>query len=172
MLNSAKLRREILRLYDKDPQGWSVLVGRDKTGFFDAIISHGTETWQIKEYEVNPYKFVGLGAKLANVSPPSLGREKYPFGLRPMNQAQIKEIANLIDNPVAMSELASKLLDEKPVSSREAAESVAVLQGPIFHSTKPLEALSSAQGRLDADLRRELRRIVNREFRHTLTPYL
>jgi len=43
LLDSAKIRREIARLYDKDPQGWNVLVGKDRAGFYDMMISHGSE---------------------------------------------------------------------------------------------------------------------------------
>lgn len=172
MLDSAKIRREIARLYDKDPQGWSVLVGKDRAGFFDVLISHGKEAWQVKEYQVNPYKFVGLGSRISNLPPHPLASKEYPFGLRPVGLDSMKELSNLIDDPYAMSELASKLLSQKPVSSSEAVESPAILQGPILQSNRPLDGLSSAQTRLDEKLRRELRRIVHREFRHTVTPYI
>lgn len=172
MLDSAKVRREIARLYDKDPQGWSVLVGRDRAGFFDVLISHGKEAWQVKEYQVNPYKFVGLGSRIPNLPPHPLASKEYPFGLRPVGLDKMKELASLIDDPKAMSELASKLLGEKPVSSSEAVESPAILQGPILHSDRALDTLSTTQTKLDEKLRRELRRIVQREFRHTVTPYV
>lgn len=172
LLDSTKIRREISRLYDKDPQGWRVLVGKDRLGFYDVLISHGTEAWQVKEYQVNPYKFVGLGSKLPGTTPQTFTTHEYPFGLRPVGLNQMKELASMIDDPRALSDLASKLLGEKPVSSNEAAESAAILHGPILHSTRPLEALSSAQTRLDENLRKELQRIVHREYRHTVTPYL
>jgi hypothetical protein len=170
LLDSAKIRQEIAKRYDKDPHGWNVLVGKDRAGFFDLLISHGIEAWQVKEYQVNPYKFVGLGSRLSNLPP--LKPMEYPFGLRPVDLDSIRELTNMMDEPKVMNELASKLLSEKPVSSIEAAESPAILQGPILHSDKPLDGLSSAQTRLDEKLRRELRRIVDRDFRHTVTPYI
>lgn len=172
MLDSAKIRREIARLYDKDPQGWNVLVGKDRTGFYDVLISHGTEAWQVKEYQVNPYKFVGLGSRLPSALPHPLPGNESHFGLRPIGVDVMKEIATLIEDPGAMSELAVKLLMEKPVSSREAIESPAVLQGPILQSSYPLEALSASHSKLDTKMRKELQRIVNKEFRHTVTPYI
>jgi len=172
MLDSTKVRREIARLYDKDPEGWRVLVGKDKSGFYDALISHGTEAWQVKEYQVNPYKFVGLGSKLPSLTSEPLIPQEYPFGLRAIGVDQMKEIASVIDDPRTMSDLASKLLSRKPVSATEALESPAILQGPILQSATPLEALSSAHTRLDEKLRKELQRIVRRDFRHTLTPYI
>ena len=172
MLDSTKVRREIARLYDKNPEGWRVLVGRDKSGFYDALISHETEAWQLKEYQVNPYKFVGLGSRLPSLpGGPLLPREE-PFGLRAIGLDQMKEIAAVIDDPASMSELAAKLLSRKPVTASEAVESPVVLQGPILQSPKPLETLSSAHTKLDARLRKELQNLVNREFRHTVTPYI
>lgn len=148
------------------------MVGKDRLGFYDVLISHGTEAWQVKEYQVNPYKYVGLGSKLPSSTPGPLISQEYPFGLRPVGLDRMQELATLIDDPGAMSELASRLLSERPISSSEAVESPAVLHGPIFHSAKPLEALSTAHTRLDEKLRKELQRIVHRDFRHTVTPYI
>ena len=172
LLDSARIRREIARRYDNDPRGWSVLVGRDNAGFFDVLVSHGKEAWQVKEYQVNPYKFVGLGSRIPTLPPHPLASREYPFGLRPIGLDSMKELANLMDEPKAMSELASKLLSEKPISSNEAVESPAILQGPIMQSDRPLDGLSTAQTKLDEKLRKELRRIVQRDFRHTVTPYI
>jgi hypothetical protein len=172
LLDSVNIRREISRLYDKDPEGWRVLVGKDRMGFYDVLISHGAEAWQVKEFEVNPYKFIGLGSKLPSSTPGPLISNEHPFGLRPVALDQMKELAGLIDDPRAVSELAGKLLREKPISSNEAVESPAILQGPILQSHRPLEALSSAHTRLDERLRKELQRIVHRDFRHTVAPYI
>jgi hypothetical protein len=172
MLDSTKMRREIAKLYDKNPEGWRVLVGRDRSGFYDALISHGTEGWQLKEYQVNPYKFVGLGSKLPDLPPSPLTSQDHPFGLRAIGLDQMKEIASVIDDPSSMSELAAKLLSRKPVSASEAIESPAILQGPVLQSSRPLEALSSSQSKLDERLRKELQQIIRKDFRHTLTPYI
>jgi hypothetical protein len=159
-------------LYDKNPQDWRVLVGKDRFGFYDVLISHGTRAWQVKEYMVNPYKFVGLGSKLPSISSHLVDASEYPFGLRSIDLNDMKELTDIIDDPKALSDLASKLLSQKPVSSRDAIEGAAILQGPVMQSTGPLEAISSAHTKLDEKLRRELHRLVRRDFRHTLTPYL
>jgi hypothetical protein len=172
MLDSTKIRREIAKLYDRNPEGWRILVGRDKSGFYDALVSHGTEAWQLKEYQVNPYKFVGLGSRLPNLNVGHLIPQEEPFGLRAIGLDQMKEIATMIDDPSSMSELAAKLLSRKPVSASEAIESPAVLQGPILQSPRPLESLSSAHTKLDARLRKELQDLVNKQYRHTVTPYI
>jgi hypothetical protein len=172
LLDSTKIRREIARLYDKDPQDWRVLVGKDRAGFYDVLISKGNKGWQMKEYQVNPYKFVGVGSRIPYVAASSLTSGEYPFGLRPIDLSGVKELASVIDDPKTMSDLASRFLNEKPVSFREAIESPAILQGPILQSSSPLEPLSTAHTRLDERLRKELQRIVNKEFRHTVTPYI
>ena len=172
MHDSAKIRREIARLYDRNPEGWRVLVGKDRSGFYDALISQGTEAWQVKEYQVNPYKYVGLGSRLPRLTSSPLVPQDYPFGLRPIGVEQMTEIASVVVDPKTMSELAAKVLSCKPVSANEALESPAILQGPILQSTRPLDSLSSAHTKLDEKLRRELQHIVNREFRHTVTPYI
>ncbi len=172
MLDSTKIRREISRLYDKDPQGWRVLVGKDKLGFYDVLISHGTEAWQVKEYQVNPYKFVGLGSRIPSSTPGPLLSSEHPFGFRPVSLEKMKELATVIDDPRAVSDLAVKLLAEKPVSFTEAEDSAAVLHGPILQSSRPIEALSSSHTKLDKKLRKELERIVHRDFRHTVMPYI
>ena len=172
MLDSTKIRREIARQYEKDPEGWRVLVGRDGSGFYDALISHETQAWQVKEYQVNPYKFVGLGSRIPNLTSNSLISQEHPFGLRPIGLDQMKEIASVIDDPKTMSELAAKLLNRSPISASEALESPAVLQGPILQSPRPLETLSSAHTRLDERLRKELQQIIRKDYRHTLTPYI
>jgi hypothetical protein len=171
LLESIKIRAEIARLYDKDPQGWRVLVGKDRLGFYDAIILHGPEAWQLKEYQVNPYKFVGLGARLPNLPEP-VALKEHNFGLRPIGLTQMKELASAVDDPNNMADLATRLLSQNPVASTEASEGPAILHGPILQSPRPLDTLSAAHTELDEKLRKELQHLVNRNFRHTVTPYI
>lgn len=171
LLDSNRIRAEIARLYDRDPQGWRVLVGKDKFGFYDAIISHESEAWQVKEYQVNPYKYVGLGTRLPNLPQP-VALKEHSFGLRPIDLTQMKALAGAVDDPNSMSDLATRLLSRRPVASAEAMEGPAVLHGPILQSGRPIDSLSSAHTELDEKLRRELQHLVNRNFRHTVTPYI
>jgi hypothetical protein len=84
----------------------------------------------------------------------------------------MKELANVIDDPVTMSDLASRLLTQKPVTSNEAMNVPVILHGPILQSARPIETISKAHTELDEKLRKELQHIVNRDFRHTVTPYI
>lgn len=148
------------------------MVGKDRSGFFDVMISHKDEGWQIKEYQVNPYRFVGIGSRLPNTPVHPIVTDNPGFGLRPIAVDQMKELAGLIDDPKSMNDVLLRLLQEKPATSRDIAESAGVLQGPILQSSVPLDALSTAHTKLDDKLRKELQRIVRRDFRHTLTPYI
>ena len=171
MLDSNRIRAEIARLYDRDPQGWRVLVGKDRFGFSDAIISHESEAWQVKEYQVNPYKYVGLGTRLPSL-PQAVPLKEYSFGLRPIDLSQMKALASAVDDPNSMADLATHLLSKRPVASTEAMGGPAVLHGPILQSGRPIDALSSAHTELDEKLRKELQHLVNRNFRHTVAPYI
>lgn len=161
-----------MQRYDEDPRGWRVLVGKDKYGFFDVLFSHGPELWQIKEHEVNPYKFVGYGAKLRGVGRTLAGISPYSFGLRPISEANTKELAGALDDPRTIVEIMSKIMSSKPVPSREALDGSVVLQGPVVQSFRPIELVSERQRELDRKLRGELEKLVQRKYRHTLTPYI
>ena len=56
-------------------------------------------------------------------TPKQLTPNELPFGFRPVRLEQMKELASLIDDPRAVSDIAAKLLAERPVSSAEAIES-------------------------------------------------
>lgn len=172
LLDSVKVRREILRMYDKDPQDWKVLVGRDRTGFYDLLFTHKSDAWQVKEYQVNPYKFVGLGARIRDASADRLAVGEFAFGLRPIDLDQMKELASVMDDPQQMNDIASRLLLEKPITTQQAVQNPAILHGPIFQSTSPLETLSAAHTKLDEKLRKQLQQIIRRDYRHTITPYI
>lgn len=147
------------------------MVGRDATGFYDTIVSHEKEAWQVKEHQVNPYQFVGFGSKVPEVTDPLLAADEHSFGLRPLSERQMRELMAAEENQRYAGELIAKFMSEAPTSAIELSGSRAVLQGPVAYSPNPLESISSAQARLDAELRSELRRLVGRRFRHTMTPY-
>jgi len=161
-----------MRRYDESPEGWQVSVGKDRKGFLDLLISHGSELWQIKEFEVNPCKAVGYGASAPANRPPQPHAPHYQFGLRPLTESRMKELAGSIDDPRAVVDIMSKLLRAKPVSTDEAMRSQAILQGPIMQSSGQLDLVSESQKELDRRLGRQLERLVMRRYRHTLTPYI
>jgi hypothetical protein len=165
------VKREVMRRYDESPEGWQVWVGKDGKGFLDLLISHGSELWQVKEFQVNPYKVVGYGASEVTNRPLLPHTSPYQFGLRPLTESRMKELAESIDDPKTVVDIMSKLLKAKPVPTDEAMRSQAILQGPIMQSSRQLDLISESQTHLDRRLGHQLERLVMRRYRHTLTPY-
>jgi hypothetical protein len=165
------VKREVMRRYDESPEGWQVWVGKDRKGFLDLLISHGSELWQIKEFQVNPYKVVGYGVSATANRPLLPHTSPYQFGLRPLTESRMKELAGSIDDPKTVVDIMSKLLKAKPVPTDEAVRSQAILQGPIMQSSRRLDFMSESQTQLDRRLGHQLERLMMRKYRHTLTPY-
>lgn len=58
--------KEVKYYFDKDPEGWRVLRGRDSKGHYDTYIAQGTKRlWQMKTEFKTPYRHVGVGALVA-----------------------------------------------------------------------------------------------------------
>jgi len=170
--SSDRVRREVMRRYDESPEGWQAWVGKDRKGFLDLLISHGSELWQIKEFQVNPYKVVGYGASAVTNRPLLPHTSPYQFGLRPLTESRMKELAGSIDDPKTVVDIMSKLLRAKPVPTDEAMRSQALLQGPIMQSSGQLDLISESQRELDRRLRYQLQKLIMREYRHTVAPYV
>jgi hypothetical protein len=166
------VKREVMRRYDESPEGWQVRVGKDPKGYLDLLISHGSELWQIKEFQVNPYKVVGYGASTLASQPLLANTSPYEFGLRPLTESRMKELAGSMDDPRTVVDIMSELLRTKPVSTDEAMRSQAILQGPIMQSSRQVDLISESQTQLDRRLSDQLERLVMRRYRHTLTPYI
>lgn len=169
--SSKRVKREVAHRYDEDPRGWQTWVGKDRTGFLDLLFSHGNELWHVKEFQVNPYKVVGYGASTFT-SRPMPRTSSYQFGLRPLSNSRINELAHCVDDPEAVADIMSKLLRTKPVATDEAMRSQAILQGPIMQSSVRMDLISEAQKKLDQRLSSKLQALIARKYRHTLTPYV
>jgi hypothetical protein len=166
------VKREVMRRYDESTEGWQVRIGKDRKGYLDLLISHGTELWQIKEFQVNPYKVVGYGASTLASQPLLPDTSPYQFGFRPLTESRMKELAGSMDDPRTVVDIMSELLRTKPVSTDEALRSGAILQGPIMQSPRQVNLISESQTQLDRRLSHQLDRLVMRRYRQTLTPYI
>jgi hypothetical protein len=166
------VKQEIMQRYNRHPQGWQVWLGKDARGFLDVFIFHGNEFWQIKEFQVNPYRVVGYGGSIATDQPLPLHSSRYQFGLRPIDESRMKELARCIDDPRSMADLISKLLRIRPVPTEEAMSSPVILQGPVMQLSRGLDTISESQKELDRKLGYQLQKLVMRKYRHTLTPYI
>ena len=55
---------EIMKKYDKKPENWSVLRGRDKKGHYDTYILGAEVLWHMKTEWKTPYQPIGVGRKI------------------------------------------------------------------------------------------------------------
>jgi len=144
--DSAVARKRMAREYDRDPEGWSVYVSRDRDRFYDTLVSHDDEMWYLKEYSVNPYRRIGVAERKRESTGDSLN-----FGLR------------AFDTDVM------RALQSAPQRSED-IRTPYVLEGPAVVAEDM--AISEAHEELDARLRAELKRIMDREYSHLSYPYL
>lgn len=55
---------EIKKKYDKKPENWGVLRGRDKRGHYDTYVSGADSLWHMKTEWKTPYQPIGVGRKI------------------------------------------------------------------------------------------------------------
>lgn len=171
MQPAEKLKREIARSYDSNPKGWNVFVGRDNRKFSQTLISNSSNVWVLKEEMINPYKSVGLGVKLVDQIDSLKSVTPQEFGLRPLNQGQIKKLIDLTRKEKSPRDLLLGIMKSKPVSSSN-IKSPLILQGPIMTTENPLSLLSDKHRELDRKLNSELNRLLFRKYPQTVIPYL
>ncbi|WP_309491835.1 hypothetical protein [Candidatus Hecatella orcuttiae] len=173
ILPTDKVKRTIARIYEEDPKGWHMLVGRDVKGYHDILVIHNSEFWHIKEQSLNPYETVGFGVhgiledrKL----PPGLSAE-FPYGFRPLTRHQTAQLAEVFRTGDNLQKVVQSLFATQPTSLRQ-LNSPIVMQGPILHAEKPLGILSEGHRKLDSELRRQLERLLYEKYPHTITQYI
>ncbi|MGQ9543583.1 MAG: hypothetical protein ACUVTM_05820 [Candidatus Bathyarchaeia archaeon] len=171
MQPAERIKKEIARLYDANPLGWSVLVGKDSRNFSQVLVSHGPKIWILKEEWINPYKSVGFGVRLEGGGELLKSDGLQQYGLRPLNRKQIKELTNLMEREEDLREFLMKVIKSKPVPSRD-ARSPLIVQGPIMATSNPLSLLSDSHRELDIKLREQLEKLLLRKYPQTLLPYL
>ena len=171
MQPAEKLKREIARSYDSNPKGWNVFVGRDNRKFSQALISNGSNVWILKEEIINPYKSVGLGVKLVDQLDSLKSTVPQEFGLRPLNQGQIKKLIDITKKEESPRDILLGIMKSKPVSSGD-IKSPLILQGPIMSTENPLSLLSDKHRELDRKLNSELNKLLLRKYPQTVIPYL
>ncbi len=148
---SRQARLEILRLYEEDPQGWYILVGRDAKGYHNTSIVHREEVWVIKEEVINPYERIGYAAKTRLEEAIDFSRE-ISFGLRPIQ----------IDAAGDIDTLMGSILAQRPLPASK-VDTPIVAEGPYLLSRHATH-LAKGQGRLEAELEEELERLIERRY--------
>jgi hypothetical protein len=171
MMSAEEVRKEWVRRYNANPEGWRVLAGRDSRGYYDLVVLHGSELWLVKEYPLSPYDSVGFGVRERIDESEVLRRIRstHPFGFRPLNYMQIEEMANAFRNEESVDRIVRGVMETKPVSLQNITSPV-VMQGPIMHSSAPI--LSERQRELDQKLRSELESMLQRRHPHLLRQFI
>lgn len=145
----------ILKRYNKDPKGWNFSVGRGhENKFFDILISHGKDVWQMKLdtlYKPNP---LGVGIKIGRSG--KLSDSPYSFGFRPLPEELILELSERGLSP----DIIEEIMREKPRPINQ-IETPGIVQGPITFSSS-LDFISDRHRNLDSKLKIELDRLLGK----------
>jgi len=166
-----KLKREIAKSYDSNPKGWRVLVGKDNRNFSQILVSNGSQVWILKEEMINPYRSIGLGARLTGeIEAPKVSSTK-EFGLRPLAQGQIGELSSLLRNGEDPKDFLLKVMTSEPVASND-VKGPMVLQGPIMATSNSTSLLSDKHREIDHRISEELQKLLLRKYPQAVIPYL
>jgi len=152
------LMNRIMSQYNKHPEGWKVLS--DQKG--NVLIYGPRNAYRLKLIPLSPEAYTGVGAKLNNVKEmQKLTKRGPPFGLRPLSQAETKEL--LTSSQQGQAEVISKLLEAKPlpVGSIFKKKPTAILSGPII-SHPNLSAISKSQKELESKLAIDANRLFRK----------
>ncbi len=157
-----KIREEIAKRYNKNPEGWCVFFGKDSENYLSSLFFHDDKAWMIKEFAVNPFKFVGFGSKTC--AEERIKSSPFSFGLRPISGEDEKALLSGKFSTI------QEILSKQPVSFEECKNSMLV-EGPIFGCDSTLN-ISKAQEELDLKLRSSLRKLLRRDYSDFLKPYV
>lgn len=164
-----EIMEEILKKYNKKPEGWGVLVGRDDRGYKNVFISGLEESWHIKAESVNPYKSVGFGAKTDKDYINKI-TDKFPsYGFRPVSEKLITKISGDIEKTGFLSqEIIESIANIKPVPHDKITSPI--VTGPVIHSN--LGLISKEQKKLDLTLTEKLEKLLHKEYPGVIGSYI
>lgn len=167
-ISAERIRSEIMKLYNRDPRRWHVLVGRDSRGYTSTIFLYGDKMWVLKEEPLNPYESIGLGLEVEEIdeSLKSFVKNPYPFGFRPVSERYLRDIleAGITERTI------ERMLGKKPVSTEKISSPAIV--GPVTMPTKPIEFVSKRQIDLDEKLGKELDKLIHKKRPDLFLPYV
>lgn len=167
-----EVKKEIIKRYNAEPEGWQISVGRSSDRYYTVIASHGSDRWIIKEQPLSPFDSVGCGVLQAiEEGEKSLRLSHYPFGFRPLTESQAKTIIGAMEGERNLDKLFRKVLRTKPLPVDE-IRAPAAIQGPIVYSNNMLQLLSERQRELDKMLGEELEKQLVRKYSYRMGMYL
>lgn len=161
--SSDKLKEEILKFYNRNPENWYAFFGIDKENYLTTLFLHEGKLWVIKEFPINPNKFVGLGSK---TNAEKIKNNFFSFGLRPLNKKEAKNL--LLGNFYT----AKKVFQKAPITLDEYPNTEMIVEGPVIAYHKERLKISEAQEKLDFKLRSSLRKLIMKKHSEILKAYL
>ncbi|MEE8114802.1 MAG: hypothetical protein V3T23_10655 [Nitrososphaerales archaeon] len=165
MISSFEMKQRVASAYNLDPQGWQAYTSRDQEGHIETVFLHGDDLYVLKEEMINPFKSVGVAVqeKINSNRAPTTSPS---FGLRPVTDDILQRMTTFKEP----SDLIGAVMRQKPIPTAR-IRAPAVVQGPVNFSPSPLRIMGEQQDNLDAKLRRELNKLVDREYPHLRSIY-
>ena len=167
MISSLEMKQRVASAYNLDPEGWQAYASRDKEGHIETVFLHGDDLYILKEEVINPFKSIGVGAQEKINSTLAQTTFTSPsFGLRPVTH-DILERMTTFKEP---NDLIGEVMRQNPIPTTKIL-APAVVQGPMNFSLSPLRIMGERQDNLDAKIRSELNKLVDREYPHLRSIY-
>ena len=171
ILTSEKIKEEIIKKYNSKPTNWRMVFGKDNHGHYNTAIAHDSESWLIKEEQINPYKSVGYGTKIAIDTGLLDGISPYTFGLRPLSEKLMRELLMTVNHDNnKFREIFSNIMNSRPVPL-DKLDSTIALRGPVVSSGHSMQLISRKHKELDSKLRKDLKKMLYKKYPQTITPY-
>ncbi|MEM3404575.1 MAG: hypothetical protein QXJ17_08575 [Nitrososphaeria archaeon] len=152
--------RKVYERYNKNPQGWRVVIGNDDKGYPTILFYSPEEVWELKLdsfYKPNPIVVASSQPTSKETEDSTL--ESPGYGFRPVDDRKARAIIESLKKKSLPSELVKNVLKKEPISLEEIRDERMVLHGPIIHAPK-LPIISEQQVDLDIKLRTELQKLL------------
>jgi hypothetical protein len=157
------LMRRIMRQYNEEPEGWSVLT--DHKG--SVLVLGSRMGYRLKLIPLNPQEYTGVGVRIGSTKELRKIVEGVPsYGFRPLSGMETKKLLSTIHQRGAVQHrLIQRLLGMKPVPTWELEKKVAktVLTGPVIAHPN-LSAISESQRELEMKLAVEADRVFRKKY--------
>ena len=147
----------ILKRYSKRPRGWRIM----NTPRGEVLVLSSDSAFQLKLIPLNPMEFTGAGIELPESNDVVERIRSSPeFGLRPVSENDIQNIANAMSGSEEARREVREVLARTPLSLEDlsASKSSHLLQGPVL--TRPdLGSLSPEILKMQTTLDRQAQKI-------------
>ncbi len=155
-----ELLTRIMQQYSRQPTRWHVLNTPDG----DMIVLGPESAFQLRLIPLSPYQYTGVGVELTDeIASLSSMRSGAPFGLRPLEQTDLRVLLDAVNREIPPSSVISDVLRREPLPPSELKGHTHVLSGPVV--IRPdLSSLDPTIRRLKTDLDKEARKAFNEKY--------